>query len=188
MSVVFFKRYRMQIDLARHALEPVDPQAIRPHYRFYPWQPRHLFAHAEAKLSSFRNELDANVFPCLADWDGCIRLMTEISNRQNFVPEATWLAGYWHPETGRREYCATVQGIRDQFNVGAIQNIGVAEPHRGKGLGSLIILHCLHGFQKVGVQFVNLEVTAQNTGAIRLYERLGFQILKTVFKIVELPE
>lgn len=185
MSVIYFKRYRMQIDLRNRKF---DLGKIPPHYRFHPWQKRHLFAHAEAKYHSFRNELDANVFPCLADSDGCIKLMTEISNRQGFVPEATWLVTFNCPETGKRENCATVQGIRDQFDVGAIQNIGVSQAHRSKGVGSLIVQHCLHGFQHVGVNFVTLEVTVQNTGAIRLYERLGFKIQKTVFKVVELPD
>jgi GNAT superfamily N-acetyltransferase len=175
----------MQIDLRNQKFELGKlPQ----NYRFHAWQTRHLSAHADAKYQSFRYELDANVFPCLADSEGCVRLMTEISNRQGFVPEATWLATYCCPETGRRENCATVQGIRDQFDVGAIQNIGVAQVHRGKGIGSIIVQYCLHGFQQVGVNFVTLEVTVQNKGAIRLYERIGFKIQKTVFKVVELPD
>jgi len=31
-----------------------------------------------------------------------------------------------------------------------------------------------------------LEVTAQNSGALRLYSRLGFKTVKTVYKAVEL--
>ncbi len=182
MPVIYFKRYRMQLDLRDQTF---GNGKIPEGYRFHPWSPRLLQAHADAKYRSFRNELDANVFPCFADPEGCIRLMKEISCRQGFVPEATWLATYHHPETGRRENCATVQGICDQLNVGAIQNIGVAHMHRGKGIGSLIVWHCLNGFRQQGMEFVTLEVTANNTGAIRLYERLGFRIQKTVFKIVE---
>jgi len=185
MAVVYFKRYRMQIDLRQRRL---DKTPLPAHYRLHPWQPRLLYAHAEAKHKSFRNELDANVFPCLANSEGCTRLMTEISNRQGFVPEATWLATFANPLTSKRENCATVQGIRDQFDVGAIQNIGVVQEHRSKGIGSIIVERCLRGFQLAGVNFVTLEVTVQNTGAIRLYERLGFEIHKTVFKVVELPD
>lgn len=185
MAVVYFKRLRMQIDLRDR---PVFNPKVPPHYRLHPWQSRLLYAHGEAKFRSFRNELDANVFPCLADSEGCRRLMTEISNRQGFVPEATWLVTHVCPVTSKRENCATVQGIRDQFDVGAIQNIGVAQEHRNKGIGSLIVQQSLLGFQAVGINFVVLEVTAQNTGAIRLYERLGFKIQKTVFKVVELSD
>lgn len=182
MAVIYFKRYRMQIDL-QHSY--FDHFKIPPNYRFHPWRAGLLDAHADAKSRSFGNELDSNVFPCLGDPEGCRKLMNEISCRQGFIPQATWLVTYHHPDTGRRENCGTVQGIHEQHDMGAIQNIGISQEHRGRGIGSLIIRHCLRGFQQVGVRFVTLEVTAQNTGAIRLYQRLGFEVKRTVFKIIE---
>ena len=44
-----------------------------------------------AKYLSFHSEIDANVFPCLGEYDGCVRLMQEISRKDGFLPEATWL-------------------------------------------------------------------------------------------------
>jgi hypothetical protein len=43
----------------------------------------------------------------------------------------------------------------------------------------------LGGFRQAGISRVYLEVTAQNEGAIRLYRRLGFVTVKTVYKAVE---
>lgn len=180
MAVIFFKRLRMQIDLhTRQFARSVPP----PDYDLHPWQEKLLEAHADAKSRSFRDELDANLFPSLAEPDGCLRLMNEISCRQGFVPQATWLITFRDPKTGRQENCGTVQGIHEQYDIGAIQNIGVSRNHRGRGLGSLIINQCLQGFQQVGIRYVTLEVTAHNTGAIRLYERIGFRIQRIVFKI-----
>jgi ribosomal protein S18 acetylase RimI-like enzyme len=45
--------------------------------------------------------------------------------------------------------------------------------------------HALEGFQRRGLERVYLEVTADNEGAIRLYRRMGFVSVKTVFKAVE---
>lgn len=185
MAVVYFKRYRMQVDLLDRQFEIGDDL---PGFRFHAWNSRWLNAHAEAKFRSFRNELDANVFPCLGDADGCLRLMKEISCRQGFVPEATWLVTHHDEKTGRKEHCGTVQGISEQADVGSIQNIGIVESQRGRGLGSRIVEHSLRGFQSVGIRFVSLEVTVQNTGAIRLYQRLGFRTIRTVFKSVELED
>jgi len=112
--------------------------------------------------------------------------MKEISNRQGFVPEATWLVQHQDPQTGKLENCGTVQGIRSQTDVGAIQNVGIVASHRGRGLGSLLMHYCLQGFKEAGVRFVTLEVTSHNTGAMRLYQRLGFQVLKTVYKSAEI--
>ena len=108
--LVFFKRYRMQFDLRNHCFDGLTPP---PNFRLLQWKPRLVAAHAEAKFRSFRDELDANVFPCLGDADGCLKLMNDISGRSNFVPEATWLVAHSDPQ---REYlvnCGTVQGIMD---------------------------------------------------------------------------
>ena len=113
--------------------------------------------------------------------------MNEISSRSGFVPEATWLLTWTDPLTQRMQSIGTVQGIREQKDVGSIQNIGITAQFRGKGLGTSIVQKSLAGFAEVGVRFVTLEVTANNSRAHRLYERLGFRILKVVFKSAEVP-
>ena len=82
-------------------------------------------------------------------------------------------------------YCATVQGVRERSGLGAIQNLGVTPLHRGRGLGSALLLQALRGFQRAGLGRAFLEVTAQNDAAVRLYRRLGFRRRKTIYKLVE---
>jgi ribosomal protein S18 acetylase RimI-like enzyme len=187
MQISYFKRYRMQIDLHEFSPKLEDPISLPEHFQMHEWSERLLEAHAEAKYLSFQNEIDCNVFPCLGDQDGCERLMNEISRRSGFLPEATWLITYKDPASDRRMNIGTVQGIREQKDVGSIQNIGITQPYRGRGLGSLIVKRCLAGFAEAGVRFVTLEVTANNSKAHRLYQRLGFRILKVVFKSAEIP-
>jgi GNAT superfamily N-acetyltransferase len=181
MSVSYFKRYRMEFDLRMRRSIPVF---VPNGYRLLAWQPELLSGHAEAKYMSFRNEIDADVFECLAELDGCQRLMHEISLKDGFLPEATWLAAY--VDGGEVEYCGTIQGIRATHKYGAIQNVGVTPAHRGRGVGSALMFAALAGFQQVGLPRVYLEVTVQNDGAVRLYKRLGFRRTKTLFKAVEL--
>jgi len=179
---MYFKRYRMEIDLmGRDLSRAAPPQG----YCFLPWDSSLLEAYALAKYRSFRDEIDANVFPCLGNLAGCRRLMTEISHKPGFLPEATWLAECL--SNGRRapEYCGTVQGIRDRPGLGAIQNLGITPEHRDAGLGTRLLFRALQGFRQAGIERVYLEVTSQNDGAIRLYRRLGFATVKTVFKAVE---
>lgn len=180
-AITYFRRYRMQIDLVEGILEPPSPEG----YHFLQWDPKLVAAHAESKFRSFRNELDANVFRCLGNSDGCYRLMKEVSSRDNFIPEATWLARFKHPRTGRVENCGTIQGLRTKPDVASIQNVGVVASHRGNQVGAGIMLRSLHGFHSVGVRFVSLEVTVHNSKAIRFYKRLGFRVLKTVYKSAE---
>jgi ribosomal protein S18 acetylase RimI-like enzyme len=69
--------------------------------------------------------------------------------------------------------------------LGSIQNVGVTPAHRGQGLGTVLLWHSLNGFRQAGIPRVFLEVTAQNSGACRLYRRLGFQQTKVVYKATE---
>jgi ribosomal protein S18 acetylase RimI-like enzyme len=181
MSVSYFKRYRMELDLRGRRFLPVS---VPRGYRLLAWHPTMVAKHAVAKFESFRNEIDADVFECLADLAGCQRLMQEICHKDGFLPEATWLAAW--VEGDEVEYCGTIQGIRATHKYGAIQNVGITPAHRGHGVGSALIQAALVGFQQVGLPRAYLEVTAQNERAIRLYKRLGFRRTKTLFKAVEL--
>jgi ribosomal protein S18 acetylase RimI-like enzyme len=181
MSVSYFKRFRMEIDLRGRR---IDTLSVPAGYRLVGWTPERLNIHAETKFHSFRHEIDADVFNCLGDLDGCYRLMHEIASKDGFLPEATWLAAY--VAGGAMEYCGTIQGIRASNKYGGIQNVGIMPAHRGRGIGTSLIVAALVGFQQVGLPRAYLEVTAQNERAVRLYKRLGFQRTKTLFKAVEL--
>lgn len=182
MGITYFKRFRMEVNLDTFHLE--EP-ALPPGYRLLPWKDSLLESHSEVKFKCFRAEIDASVFPCLGEREGCRRLMQEIASRANFVPSATWLIEYFPDQARRPEPCGTIQGLIDDFGLGAIQNVGITPGHRGMGLGSLLLYHSLAGFRAAGMRQVFLEVTAQNTGALRLYERLGFRTTKTVYKAAE---
>jgi GNAT superfamily N-acetyltransferase len=180
MQVSYYKRYRMEIELAGKEFTCRLP----PGYRLLGWDESLLDAFALAKYRSFCHEIDAHVFPCLGDLSGCRRLMLEITRKKGFLPAATWLL-VCDRHTRQPDYCGTIQGIIDSEGLGAVQNLGVAPEHRNCGLGTALLFRALEGFARSGVLRVHLEVTAQNEGAIRLYRRLGFATVKTLFKSAE---
>jgi len=178
----YFKRFRMEACLATVGAEPQLPDG----YRFVPWNEAVVDTHARTKFRAFRDEIDALVFPCLGSLDGCRRLMREIRAKPGFLPQATWLIAHGTaPES--LQWCGTIQGVADRAGGGMIQNIGVVPGHRGLGLGSCLIGRALAGFRSQGLQRVGLEVTADNSRAVRLYQRLGFRRTRTVYKVVEEP-
>ena len=182
MGVTYFKRFRMELDLR----DGLFPQPMVPsEYFTLLWDENLIEQHSETKFRSFRFEIDANVFQCLGNRDGCRRLMGDISRRSNFLPNSTILIGHRDPDSGQVDYCGTIQAIRDNMIRGSIQNIGVTPEHRGMQLGTFLIYRAMQGFLSEGLQAGTLEVTAQNTKALRLYERLGFRVTRTVFKAVE---
>ena len=184
MGLTYFKRFRMDLDLRRPLFAP-DP--LPPGYRVHAWRKSLIDAHAEAKFRSFQFEIDANVFPCLGERERCQRLMEEIASRPGFYPAATWLLVFSDGSSIEQanEPCGTVQGIIDHEGIGAIQNLGIAPGHRGHGLGSYLVHQAAVGFRAGGADFMTLEVTSQNVGAVRLYQRLGFRKVRTVYKAVQ---
>jgi ribosomal protein S18 acetylase RimI-like enzyme len=172
--VRYFKRYRMEIDL-----NGLPSPELPPGYAFLGWHGSLIAAHAETMFASFFQSIDAIVFPSLGDRTGCRHLMSEIIRRPGFEPWSTWLL------TRGEEYVGTVQGIRERSGMGAIQNIGIVWAHRGRGLGSALLLQALHGFRISGLGRAFLEVTAENDAAVRVYRRLGLRRRKTLYKAVE---
>lgn len=183
LNLNYVKRYRMELDLRRWRRPPIE---LPVGYRLVAWDRSLIDAHAEAKYHSFRGEIDAQVFPCLGDLTGCAKLMTEIQDRDGFVPESTWLAEYAGAGPRKTEYCGTIQAVRTHRGRASIQNIGVVPLHRGRGIGSALILAALMGFQYLAIPRVCLEVTAENEGAVRLYRKLGFRTVRTLYKSAEL--
>ena len=181
MGLTYFKRFRMEYDLSRSLPESV---AVPADYEFLPYRSDLLREHAAAKYRSFRGELDANVFPCLGRRDGCLRLMREISSRAGFVPESTWLCRFLDSQSGRWQPIGTIQGLQID-GWGAVQNLGIDPLHRGRGLGSILVARAAQGFRLAGLRRMHLEVTTDNTAAIRLYERLGFKRARVVYKACE---
>jgi GNAT superfamily N-acetyltransferase len=182
MGLTYFKRFRMEYDLCVASFPCPE---LPPGYVLVPWREALAEAHAATKFRCFRSEIDANVFPCLGDRDGCLKLMQEIMRRDGFLGEATWLLQFRDRQTMKAENCGTIQGICDRGGQGAVQNLGITQAHRGKGLGTVLMFHSLAGFRLAGLRRAFLEVTAQNVGAVRLYEKLGFRKVKTVYKSVE---
>jgi GNAT superfamily N-acetyltransferase len=175
MSIAYFKRFRMEIDLFDAPPVPALPDG----YHWAAWDPCLLEPHARVKYYSFQEEIDSCIFPSLGSANGCYFLMREISRKIGFLPEATWLVAC------AAGYCGTVQGVRERSGLGAIQNLGVMPLHRGRGLGRALLLRALHGFRRAGLGRAGLEVTAQNEAAVRLYRSLGFRCRKTVYKAVD---
>jgi mycothiol synthase len=72
----------------------------------------------------------------------------------------------WIAKTGRQE--------------GHVQALGVLREHRKRGLGSGLLARGLDVLRGSGMEWAMLGADAANqTGAVRLYERLGFGVRKT---------
>ena len=177
MAITYYKRFRMEVDLDGGG--PAAPPELPGPFRWVAWDETLIDRHAEVKYLSFRDEIDAAVFPCLGDRFGCQRLMREIRRKPGFLAGATWLIA------SPSGYVGTVQGVMDRGPIGAIQNLGVVPAYRGMGLGQALVRQALEGFYQAGLRRAYLEVTAENSGAVLLYRTVGFRRAKTLYKAVD---
>jgi len=84
-----------------------------------------------------------------------------------FDPSVWWLA----------ERDGTLVGCALHWSSGWLKDLAVASQERGRGLGEVLVRHGLFEFATWGIPRVGLKVDAANpTGAVRLYERLGFVV------------
>ena len=69
----------------------------------------------------------------------------------------------------------TLVGCALHWSSGWLKDVAVRESERGRGLGATLVQMGLAEFSRRGCARVGLKVDAANpTGAVRLYERLGF--------------
>lgn len=182
MGDTYYKRFRMEVELTPAAL---SPPPLPEGFQWQPWHRSVLERHARTKFACFQDELDAEVFPCLGEAEGCLRLMRDIAHRPQFVPDATWLLSSLTCAGVPAVDCGTIQGVMHTPGVGSIQNVGIIPEYRGRGLGRSLVLQCLHGFYVAGATRVFLEVTARNLPAVQLYRSLGFRLVRTSYRVVE---
>lgn len=99
----------------------------------------------------------------------------------------TSLSPLWYGEDGS-VIAAALLGVRGKR--GWIGGFGIAPEHRGRGYARELVEHMLSRARERGLQSIALEVLSENTPAIRVYERAGFEVtrrLHSVETIVEEP-
>lgn len=99
-----------------------------------------------------------------------------VFGRSGFDPALVWVA-----VDADRVVGANVSGWKEWGDWGWIESLGVLRSHRGRGIGEALLLTAFAEFWRRGERRVALGVRADNpTGAPRLYERAGMQVMFTI--------
>jgi mycothiol synthase len=107
-----------------------------------------------------------------------------VTGSRNFRPELSFLvtpagepgtiASY--VQTNEYDAHAEATGRREAY----VAKVGTLPDHRGRGLASALLAHCLDAYRAAGYREVSLDVDSLNpTGALGLYERTGFVTERT---------
>ncbi|HMF57890.1 MAG TPA: N-acetyltransferase [Pyrinomonadaceae bacterium] len=69
-----------------------------------------------------------------------------------------------------------IVGLVEPDHTGHITTVGVSPEHRRRGVAQRMMHKVEDGFRRRNVRLVRLEVRSVNTGAQRLYNRLGYSV------------
>ncbi len=100
--------------------------------------------------------------------------------RSTFRPDLTFLAMDGDQIAGHSiNYVRPEENAREGINQGWIGQLGVRRPWRKRGIASALICESMRAFKAEGLDYATLGVDTENpTGALRIYERLGFVPVK----------
>lgn len=97
----------------------------------------------------------------------------ESVNKPWFDPSLSFVARF-------KEEIAGVLIGRIDHGRGYIDDLGVLDTQRGRGIGAALLDKCFAAFEERGLSLARLNVDSANeTGAVRLYERAGMKTVRT---------
>jgi mycothiol synthase len=159
-----FRPVRYWYDMERPVADPVASTPLADGLRIVRYEPRYEDGLYAAHMEAFSDHWGFQWRP-QAEWRQ--RLSTV-----SFRPQQTFLAVTDADEVAG--YLVTC-GYEDPTRL-TMATIGTRRTWRRKGVASSLIAAALAGYREVGVRTANLGVdTANPTGALRVYERMGFR-------------
>lgn len=177
-----FMTFRLETNPANHL--PSGPQErnskqgpVPGDFAFHAWDRRHDHDAAQLLHQVYRNHIDAAVNDQYCSMAGTTRLVESIVRHRgcgDYLPRASIAA--IHLSTGRLAGILGLTAVRT--GTAHIPQIAVATGFQGIGLGSAMLQASFERLAREGFSEVSLTVTTLNSGAVRLYERLGFRTFR----------
>jgi ribosomal protein S18 acetylase RimI-like enzyme len=143
-----------------------------------PWERRFDEGAAGLLYQSYRHHVDAVINDQYASVAGTTRLIENIVHQQGcgeFLSRVSRLA--IHRPSQQLAGILTVTRVRPR--TAHIPQVAVAVPFQACGVGSTLMEAAFRDLAREDFEEVTLTVTDANAGAVRLYERIGFETFKT---------
>jgi mycothiol synthase len=158
-----FSPVRYWYAMERSVADPVPPAPLADGLRIVRYEPRYEDSLYAAHMEAFSDHWGFHWRP-QSEW-------RQRLSSVNFRPQQTFLAVHSDEVAG---YLLT-SGYEDPTRM-TMATIGTRRAWRRKGVASALIAAAIVGYREVGVRTATLGVDAANpTGALRVYERMGFR-------------
>ncbi|HTR34765.1 MAG TPA: GNAT family N-acetyltransferase [Bryobacteraceae bacterium] len=162
----------MQLDSA--ALQRLSESQPKHAVWFDRWTERKQDEAASMIAAAYQGHIDSEINDQYRSPGGARRFLMNIIQYPgcgSFFQPASFVAT--DPDTGK--LCGICLASLVQADVGHITQVCVTKAVRGTGVGYELIRRSLESLARHGCRKVSLTVTASNTEAIALYERMGFR-------------
>jgi len=177
----FLRRF-MTVPLTAHPPYPresgPEKREILEDVEIVPWERQHDHQAAPLLFEVYRNHVDAKINDHYKSLEGSTRLVENIVRHWGCgenLPGASLVA--IHRPTQKIAAILAMTAVRPR--TAHIPQIAVAPEFQGLGLGTAMMESSFHRLAKHGYKEVTLTVTDRNSGAVRLYERMGFETFRT---------
>jgi GNAT superfamily N-acetyltransferase len=166
--------YRMQRDLG----EPIAPVQLPGDLALRVYAPDLRDAVLAAFNEAFRDHWS---FELISDEDWRMFFI----ERTSFRPDLTYVVMDGAEVAGFSFNCISAEeNARRQTSEGWVDVLAVRRPWRKRGVATALLCASLHAFKAEGLQHAMLGVDTQNlTGALRVYERVGFKSIKRFIQL-----
>lgn len=141
---------------------------------FEPWRDERHDEAAQLIAHAYRGHVDSNINDQYRSTAGSRRFLLNIIQYPGcgrFLPRASYLIfrkDSSHP-------CGLLLSSLVSATTGHITQVCVNADSRGMGIGYEMMRRAVSDLEALGCERISLTVTAENTSAIRLYERMGFR-------------
>jgi GNAT superfamily N-acetyltransferase len=170
------KRFFLSLELSRNTPLVSEQGQSKSRFRMIPWKRDLLKAGSEVIHDSYIGSPDHGLCRDYQSTEGCLRLLTNLTESPacgKFSDEDTKLA-----VDGEGELCGVLVATRIRADTGMVPQLSIRRDCQGKGLGTRLMKSYLLGLQRQGLKRATLSVSQANSGAHRLYCRLGFELVK----------
>lgn len=144
---------------------------------FEPWSEQYMEAAADLIARSYRTHVDSRINDQYRSLAGARRFLHNVVQYPGcgvFYPPAALAAVDLQSE---RVFGISLTSLVES-SVGHVTQLCVAPERRATGIGGELLWRSIRAFCARGCDAVSLTVTAGNTGAVRLYERVGFRTIR----------
>jgi ribosomal protein S18 acetylase RimI-like enzyme len=154
------------------------PPALPADFLMVPWERKYDREAAQLLYLTYRDHVDAAINDQYGSLAGAERLVDNIVRHRGCgeqLPQASQVA--IHRNSRKLAGILAITSVR--AGTAHIPQIAIAREFQGTGLGSAMMEASFERLARKDFREVSLTVTEMNSGAVRLYERLGFETFRS---------